>query len=192
MCQGFRAVNETSRSIRRRPRSTSIESACLCFHTLKFKVTLKMLNILWNRVDLENVGRLWECEQSCKFGAVWRWINTSKNHYHSSVCKGDDEEYIWSQDTMDINVTILMFPTPIFSWNMVTCKASVNVWDWILAIVLGFQCDGFYQLIYPHRFSGGQRKKFKLFTCIEYGFFTWLFPLAFFPVMAATPTSLYI
>ena len=34
----------------------------------------------------------------------------------------DDKE-----DTMDINVIILMFPNPTFSGNMVTCKASANV-----------------------------------------------------------------
>ena len=36
---------------------------------------------------------------------------------------GDDEEDIGSQDTMDINVIILMFPNPTFSGNMVTQKA---------------------------------------------------------------------
>ena len=36
---------------------------------------------------------------------------------------GDDEEDIGSQDTMDINVIILMFPNPTFSGNMVTHKA---------------------------------------------------------------------
>ena len=36
---------------------------------------------------------------------------------------GDDQEYIGSQDTMDINVIILMFPNPTFSGNMVTSKA---------------------------------------------------------------------
>ena len=38
----------------------------------------------------------------------------------------DDEEDIGSQDTMDINVIILMFPNPTFSGNMVTCKAPAN------------------------------------------------------------------
>ena len=42
----------------------------------------------------------------------------------TALCvNGDDEEDIGSQDTMDINVIILMFPNPTFSWNMVTCKA---------------------------------------------------------------------
>ena len=44
-----------------------------------------------------------------------------------SYVNEDDEEDIGSQDTMDINVIILMFPNPTFSGNMVTCKASANV-----------------------------------------------------------------
>ena len=36
---------------------------------------------------------------------------------------GDDQEDIESQDTMDINVIILMFSNPTFSGNMVTRKA---------------------------------------------------------------------
>ena len=36
---------------------------------------------------------------------------------------GDDQEDIGSQQTMDINDEILMFPNPTFSGNMVTHKA---------------------------------------------------------------------
>ena len=36
---------------------------------------------------------------------------------------GDDQEDIGSQETMDINDKILMFPNPTFSGNMVTHKA---------------------------------------------------------------------
>ena len=36
---------------------------------------------------------------------------------------GDDQEDIGSQETMDINDKILMFPNPKFSGNMVTHKA---------------------------------------------------------------------
>ena len=38
----------------------------------------------------------------------------------------DDEEDIGSQDTMDINVIILIFPNPTFSGNMVTHKVATS------------------------------------------------------------------
>ena len=41
----------------------------------------------------------------------------------ASYVIGDDEEDIGSEDTMDIDVIILMFPNPTFSGNMVPRKA---------------------------------------------------------------------
>ena len=53
----------------------------------------------------------------------------------------DDKEDIGSQDTIDINVIIFMFPNPTFSGNMVTCKARSQWATGKVAIVV-YKVDG--------------------------------------------------
>ena len=89
-------------------------------------ITVKMRKIEWTRgmwADCGNVNspvslRLFEGENKSKF---------FQKSLTALYVNRDDEEDIGSQDTMDINVIILMFPNPTFSGNMVTSKATANV-----------------------------------------------------------------
>ena len=77
---------------------------------------------------------------------------------------GDDKEDIGSQNAMDINVIILMFPNPTFSGNMVTCKASANAkLDSGHCVGFPVEVDGSTNSSIPTELVGPRRKS-KLFT----------------------------